>query len=90
MVGRLAKWFPSLLSRPTLTAVVRGRRVVPKDGFPAVGWCDRTGAYVCAAHSGVTLSPLLGAAVAAEVLSGGEVGADVLAPWRPDRPELRQ
>jgi hypothetical protein len=83
------------------------RRVVPRDGLPALGWCDvgvrgassgsgtstsggsddggaMASVYVCAAHSAITLAPLLGALVAAEVVDG--VTCELIDPaWRPDR-----
>ena len=58
---RAARWLPALagmaMARTTLAA-----RVVPRDGLPALGWgCgEAAGTYVCAAHSGVTLAPVLG------------------------------
>ena len=58
-------------------------RVLPEDGFPAVGWSRRAGAYVCASHSAITLAPVLGALAAAELADGVDV--DLLADWRPDR-----
>ena len=39
---------------------------------------------MCAAHSGVTLAPLLGALAAAEIVHGG--ACELVDPaWRPDR-----
>ena len=59
-------------------------RVVPADGLPAVGWSEAVGAYVAAAHSGVTLAPVLGAVAAAEIVDGVE--CELIADaWRPDR-----
>jgi glycine/D-amino acid oxidase-like deaminating enzyme len=46
-------------------------RPIPKDGFPAVGALPRIeGYYVVITHSGVTLSPFLGQAVADEIARG--------------------
>jgi glycine/D-amino acid oxidase-like deaminating enzyme len=41
-------------------------------------------AYVVVTHSGVTLAPILGELVTAELL-GGAVPSDLLAPFRPPR-----
>ena len=82
---RAARWLPALagmaVARTTLAA-----RVVPRDGLPALGWGggEAAGTYVCAAHSGVTLAPLLGALAAAEIVDGG--ACELVDPaWRPDR-----
>ena len=82
---RAARWLPTLagmaVARTTLAA-----RVVPRDGLPALGWGggEAAGTYVCAAHSGVTLAPLLGALAAAEIVHGG--ACELVDPaWRPDR-----
>ena len=82
---RAARWLPALagmaMARTTLAA-----RVVPRDGLPALGWgCgEAAGTYVCAAHSGVTLAPLLGALAATEIVHGG--ACELVDPaWRPDR-----
>ena len=56
--------------------------MLPEDGYPAVGFTE-AGAYVCAAHSAITLAPVLSALAAAELADGVEV--DVLGPWRPQR-----
>ena len=55
--------------------------MLPEDGYPAVGW--KSGAYVCAAHSAITLAPVLGALAAAELVDC--LNVDVLAPWQPER-----
>ena len=77
MVARVADWLPQ--AGANVTAVVRGQRTVPLDGFPVVGFTEE-GVYVVCAHSGVTLAPLLGAAVAAELVGGVE--CEVLGEWR--------
>ena len=58
-----------------------GLRVLPKDGFPIVGFADGPpDIYVTAMHSGMTLGPLVGRLAAAEILDRVEV--DLLAPYR--------
>ena len=56
--------------------------MLPEDGYPAVGW-TQSGSYVCAAHSAITLAPVLGALAAAELVDG--LSVEVLDPWRPGR-----
>jgi glycine/D-amino acid oxidase-like deaminating enzyme len=81
-VRRAAEWLPALSSL-SVQGVTTAGRVVPQDGFPAVGWSVVSGAYVVATHSGVTLSPVIAALAAAE-LSGG-IEMDLLKGWRPSR-----
>jgi glycine/D-amino acid oxidase-like deaminating enzyme len=64
---------------------VVGRRPMPQDGFPVVGWVDGIpGLYVAVMHSGVTLAPAIGRFVAADVLTGQR--DELLAPYNPGRP----
>jgi glycine/D-amino acid oxidase-like deaminating enzyme len=59
-------------------------RPIPGDHFSAVGPMPRTsGYYVVVTHSGVTLSPFLGAAVADEIVHGRQ--RPELADFRPAR-----
>jgi glycine/D-amino acid oxidase-like deaminating enzyme len=59
-------------------------RPIPADHFSAIGPMPRTsGYYIAVTHSGVTMSPFLGAAVADEVV-GGRQRAE-LADFRPAR-----
>src|SRR6201993_5362397 len=59
-------------------------RQIPGDQFSAVGPTPRTsGYYIVVTHSGVTMSPFLGAVVADEIV-GGRQRAE-LAPFRPAR-----
>jgi glycine/D-amino acid oxidase-like deaminating enzyme len=65
-------------------AVRVAARPIPADQVSAVGPLPRTsGYYVVVTHSGVTLSPFLGAAVADEVVRGRQ--RPELAPFRPAR-----
>lgn len=67
-----------------LEAVRVGVRPMPDDGLPLVGPVPEVaGAYVVVTHSGVSLAPLLGRLVAAEIAEGSERGE--LGPFRPDR-----
>jgi glycine/D-amino acid oxidase-like deaminating enzyme len=59
-------------------------RPIPEDGFSAIGPMPRvTGYYLAVTHSGVTLSPFLGAAVADEIVNGRQ--RPELADFRPAR-----
>ncbi|WP_119070298.1 NAD(P)/FAD-dependent oxidoreductase [Rubrobacter indicoceani] len=61
-----------------------GLRPVPGDGYSCVGGLpDLPGYYEALTHSGVTLGPLVGRLLAAEVLTGAP--DPLLAPFRPDR-----
>jgi glycine/D-amino acid oxidase-like deaminating enzyme len=76
------------LVRDTQTACIEGVRIgirpLPADGHSIVGWTgEAEGFYVVVTHSGVTLGPLLGELVAAEVLE--RAPSPMLAPFRPER-----
>jgi len=67
-----------------LDHVTLGFRPVPMDGFPIVGQVPGApGFYAVVTHSGVTLAPILGEYVRAELLDGQHV--PMLAPYRPGR-----
>ena len=70
------------LSGLVLDHITIGRRTLPADGLPVVGSVAE-GRYVAVMHSGVTLAPLIGRAVAEELLSGTETA--LLRPFRPQR-----
>jgi glycine/D-amino acid oxidase-like deaminating enzyme len=82
----LAKAEPFLrkLKDAQLETVTLGYRVLPKDDYPIVGFVQRApNLYIAALHSGMTMSPIIGQAAAAEILDG--VTLDILAPYRPGR-----
>lgn len=83
LLRRAADWLPALGDR-ALDATTLTSRVLPVGGLPAIGWSAATGAYVVAAHSGITLAPVLAAITAAEVVDGVELEL-VDGAWRPDR-----
>ena len=80
LVDRAAAWLPHVAA--PVQATTLAYRVLPEDGYPAVGF-TQAGSYVCAAHSAITLAPVLSALAVAELLDGVDV--DVLEPWRPGR-----
>ena len=59
-------------------------RPIPGDGFPSVGAVPTVpGYYEAVSHSGITLGPVIGRLLAAEILTG-EPDA-MLADFRPER-----
>lgn len=80
---RMAAVVPAMGKMP-VEKLTLGLRVLPKDGFPIVGFADgHPDIYVTAMHSGMTLGPLVGRLAAAEILDRVEV--DLLAPYRLSR-----
>jgi len=66
-----------------LEAAIPGSRPMPPDGLPMIGPLGDPRLYLCIAHSGVTLAPLLGRLAASELVDG--VAVDGLEPYRPQR-----
>jgi glycine/D-amino acid oxidase-like deaminating enzyme len=67
-----------------LDHVTLGFRPMPMDGLPVVGRVPGApGFYTVVTHSGVTLAPILGQYVRAELLRGED--EPMLAPYRPGR-----
>ncbi|MDN3027303.1 FAD-dependent oxidoreductase [Streptomyces sp. S.PB5] len=59
-------------------------RPIPADGFPSVGAVPSVpGYFEAVSHSGITLGPVLGRLLAAEILSGKR--DELLADFRPER-----
>ncbi|MEV6106452.1 FAD-dependent oxidoreductase [Streptomyces sp. NPDC051940] len=59
-------------------------RPIPADGFPSVGAVPSVpGYYEAVSHSGITLGPVIGRLLAAEILSGER--DELLADFRPER-----
>ncbi|MCX4581197.1 FAD-binding oxidoreductase [Streptomyces sp. NBC_01571] len=69
-------------ARVTQTRV--SNRPIPADGFPSVGALPSVpGYYEAVSHSGITLGPVIGRLLAAEILSGKK--DELLADFRPER-----
>jgi glycine/D-amino acid oxidase-like deaminating enzyme len=84
ILSRIATVFPAARERP-LERLTLGFRPMPPDGMPVVGPVPSVAnAYVVVTHSGVTLAPILGELVAAELV-GGAAPSALLAPFRPPR-----
>lgn len=59
-------------------------RPIPADGFPSVGAVPSVpGYYEAVSHSGITLGPVIGRLLAAEILDGER--EELLADFRPER-----
>ena len=87
-LAALRKALP-LLQGVRLEAVRSTLRPMPRDGFTCIGALTHmTGYYVAATHSGVTLAPYLGRALADEIVR--DLPHDALAPFSPDRFFLEQ
>jgi len=83
MLGRAATVLPAI-GQVAAEAVRLGIRAIPSDGLSAVGAMPgMDGYYVAVTHSGVTLSPFLARAVAAEIVD--ESREEQLEPFRPGR-----
>jgi glycine/D-amino acid oxidase-like deaminating enzyme len=84
ILSRIAAVFPAARDR-RLERLTLGFRPMPPDGMPVVGPVPgMENAYVVVTHSGVTLAPILGELVTAE-LCAGAAPAELLAPFRPPR-----
>ncbi len=78
-----ARFLPAIEGVP-VHEVRRGRRPIPKDGHPILGFSQRVpNLYLAVTHSGVTLAPLIGACAAIEILDGARI--DFLARYRLER-----
>lgn len=73
-----------LLQGVKLEALRTTIRPMPRDGFTCIGaMTHMSGYYVATTHSGVTLAPYLGRALADEIVRGRPHAA--IAPFTPDR-----
>ena len=78
-----AKFVPRL-EHASIARVTVGWRVLPRDGYPIIGFAqDCPNLYIASTHSGVTLSPLIGQLACLEILDKADV--DLLQPYRPSR-----
>ena len=78
-----AVYVPALADAQIKT-IQRGRRPIPRDGHPILGYSESvSNLYLATTHSGITLAPLIGELAAMEIIDGARV--DLFAPYRPDR-----
>jgi glycine/D-amino acid oxidase-like deaminating enzyme len=72
------------LKGATIKEVRRGRRPIPRDGEPIIGFTPEVpNLYVATTHSGVTLTPIIGEFAAIEIAEGTRI--DLLQPFRIER-----
>lgn len=72
------------LANAKIKTVQRGRRPIPKDGHPILGFAkNNTNLYLATTHSGITLAPIIGEMAAIEILD--KVDVELFAPYRPTR-----
>ena len=80
----LARHVVPELGGATIAATRIAYRPIPADGYPSVGVLPSVpGYFEAVTHSGITLGPVLGRLLAAEILNGNS--ADLLADFRPER-----
>ena len=83
VLAEAARFLPAL-AVARVEAARLGVRPMPLDGYPMIGpHPELPGFYVVVTHSGITLGPVLGPLVAAEVTTGRP--EPVLAPYRVER-----
>lgn len=76
----VAQYVPALKDVP-IHEIRRGRRPIPKDGHPIIGFTKQMpNLYLSVMHSGVTLAPLVGECAAIEILE--QIHIDYLEPYR--------
>jgi len=69
------------LQNAKIARVNRGRRPIPQDGEPVIGFTEQvSNLYVATTHSGVTLAPIIGELAAIEIVEQVEV--ELLQPYR--------
>jgi len=79
----VAQYMPALEGVP-IREIRKGRRPIPKDGHPIIGFTQKVpNLYVAVMHSGVTLAPLVGESAALEILEKTHI--DYLEPYRLSR-----
>ncbi len=83
ILGHLKHCLPTI-ENLEIDHVMVGKRPVPQDGFPAVGFVEEIeGLYLASMHSGITLAPIIGSLAAGEILNRDK--ADLLKSFRPAR-----
>ena len=79
-----AAGFLPALQNTSIREVRRGRRPIPRDGLPIIGFAATSpNLYLATMHSGVTLAALVGECAAGEILDDARV--DFLNPYRLER-----
>ena len=80
VVDAVTRFLPAIAAVP-ISEVRRGRRPIPKDGLPILGFSERVpNLYLSVTHSGVTLAPIIGECAVIEILDDARI--DFLTPYR--------
>ena len=83
-IVRDAATYVPALNKAKIKTVQRGRRPIPRDGHPILGFSEEvSNLYVATTHSGVTLAPIIGEMAAMEILERADVA--LFTPYRPAR-----
>jgi glycine/D-amino acid oxidase-like deaminating enzyme len=83
-VFEAAKTYLPSLAQVSIKEVRRGRRPMPADGLPILGFTESVpNLYFATMHSGVSLAPLVGEFATTEILDDASI--DLLENYRPDR-----
>lgn len=83
MMAAARAYLPAL-TPARVEEVRRGRRPIPRDGLPLIGYTKNiSNLYLAVMHSGVTLAALVGEFASLEILS--RTAIDLLAPYRLER-----
>ena len=83
-IVRAAVGYVHALAEVPIQEVRRGRRPIPADGLPILGFTKAvSNLYLASMHSGVTLGALVGAFAPIEILDRARI--DILAPYRLER-----
>ena len=83
-VFEAAKTYLPSLAQVSIKEVRRGRRPMPADGLPILGFTESVpNLYFATMHSGVSLAPLVGEFATTEILDDARI--DLLENYRPDR-----
>ena len=84
ILAQLKSKLPGVADDLAIDRIMTGTRPVPADGLPVVGpSLEMPGLYLASMHSGITLAPLVGRLVAAEIL--GQEKPDLFGCFRPSR-----
>ncbi|MEM7134782.1 MAG: FAD-dependent oxidoreductase [Chloroflexota bacterium] len=72
------------LKEAKIKTVQRGRRPIPQDSHPIIGFAGNvSNLYLATTHSGITLAPIIGEMATIEILDNVDV--ELFAPYRPGR-----
>ncbi len=83
VLEKAVRYFPALKG-VEIREVRKGRRPIPDDGLPILGFAKAVpNLYLATMHSGATLAALVGEFAATEIVDGARI--DILEPYRIER-----